>query len=131
MPAIDELLSRAASSVANPSAAQEDAIARLMALQARLEEGALRVAVLGQFKRGKSTLLNLTASQTRSATATLVFGAAQHGQRGKLRASATAIRLCRLAIEFATWRSGRIGGASGSVTSGNGRFFEPRGEGRS
>ncbi len=66
MPAIDELLSRAASSVANPSAAQEDAIARLMALQARLEEGALRVAVLGQFKRGKSTLLNLTASQTRS-----------------------------------------------------------------
>ena len=63
--------------------------------------------------------------------ATLLFRAAQHGQRGKLRASATAIRLCRLAIEFATWRSGRIGGASGSVTSGNGRFFEPRGEGRS
>jgi ribosome biogenesis GTPase A len=31
---------------------------RLSRLQARLDEGLLRVAVLGQFKRGKSTLLN-------------------------------------------------------------------------
>ena len=58
MPAIDELLTRAASSVPNPSMAQKDVIAKLTALQARLDEGVLRVAVLGQFKRGKSTLLN-------------------------------------------------------------------------
>ncbi len=58
MPAIEELLTRAASSVSNPSVAQSDVIAKLTALQARLDEGVLRVAVLGQFKRGKSTLLN-------------------------------------------------------------------------
>ena len=33
----------------------------------------------------------------------------------------------RVAIEFGMWRSGRIGGASGSVTFGNGRFREDRG----
>lgn len=58
MPDIEELLTRAASSVPNPSAAQKDILAKLTALQARLDEGLLRVAVLGQFKRGKSTLLN-------------------------------------------------------------------------
>ncbi len=58
MPVIGELLSRAASSVPNPSTAQRDVIAKLTALQTRLDEGVLRVAVLGQFKRGKSTLLN-------------------------------------------------------------------------
>jgi len=60
----------------------------------------------------------------------LLYGAAQQGQRDKPLARATAIRLCTLAIEFATWRSGRIGGASGSITFGNGRFLEPRGGGR-
>jgi GTPase Era involved in 16S rRNA processing len=58
MPVIEELLTRAASSVPNPSSAQRDIIAKLTALQARLDGGPLRVAVLGQFKRGKSTLLN-------------------------------------------------------------------------
>src|SRR5271166_3302048 len=58
MPVIEELLTQAASSVPNPSSAQRDIIAKLTALQARLDGGLLRVAVLGQFKRGKSTLLN-------------------------------------------------------------------------
>jgi hypothetical protein len=34
-------------------------------------------------------------------------------------------------IEFGTWRSVRNGGASGSVTVGNGKFFEQRGGTRS
>jgi hypothetical protein len=58
MPAIGEILIGAAASVPNPSSAQRDILAKLSALQARLDEGLLRVAVLGQFKRGKSTLLN-------------------------------------------------------------------------
>jgi hypothetical protein len=58
MPDIEELLTRAASSVPNQSASQQDIVAKLTALQARLDEGLLQVAVLGQFKRGKSTLLN-------------------------------------------------------------------------
>jgi hypothetical protein len=32
-----------------------------------------------------------------------------------------------VAIEFGIWRSGRNGGASGSVTVGNGKFRERRG----
>jgi GTP-binding protein EngB required for normal cell division len=56
--AVKHLLGRAASSVPHPSIAQKQTIAKLTLLQERLEEGLLRVAVLGQFKRGKSTLLN-------------------------------------------------------------------------
>lgn len=52
------VLVRAASSIANPSPSQRQIIAKLSALRERLDEGLLRVAVLGQFKRGKSTLLN-------------------------------------------------------------------------
>ena len=36
-----------------------------------------------------------------------------------------------VAIEFGTWRCGRIGGAAGSVTAGNGRFFDCSGAIRS
>jgi GTP-binding protein EngB required for normal cell division len=52
------LLARAASSIPNPTPAQREILERLNRLRARLDEGMLRVAVLGQFKRGKSTLLN-------------------------------------------------------------------------
>ena len=58
MPVIEQILTRAASSVPTPSLAQRAILAKLTALQVRLDEGLLRVAVLGQFKRGKSTLLN-------------------------------------------------------------------------
>ena len=34
---------------------------------------------------------------------------------------------CIVAIEFGTWRCNRIGGASGSITTGKGRFFDWRG----
>ncbi|MGB8871216.1 MAG: dynamin family protein [Rhodomicrobium sp.] len=57
-PALRTLLVQAASSIPDPSPAQKEIIAKLNALQERLDEGLLRVAVLGQFKRGKSTLLN-------------------------------------------------------------------------
>ena len=52
------LLTKAESSLPDPTPAQREILARLKGVQARIEEGRLRVAVLGQFKRGKSTLLN-------------------------------------------------------------------------
>jgi GTP-binding protein EngB required for normal cell division len=55
---LDILLAEAASSVFHPTAPQQEILERLSRLRARLDEGLLRVAVLGQFKRGKSTLLN-------------------------------------------------------------------------
>ncbi|MFZ3327397.1 MAG: dynamin family protein [Methylocella sp.] len=58
MESLDALLGRAASSVPNPTPARREILERLSRLQARLAVGLLRVAVLGQFKRGKSTLLN-------------------------------------------------------------------------
>jgi GTPase Era involved in 16S rRNA processing len=58
MASLDIFLARAASSVLHPTATQQEILERLSRLRARLEEGLLRVAVLGQFKRGKSTLLN-------------------------------------------------------------------------
>ena len=58
-------------------------------------------------------------------------GALQHGHRSRLLARATVRRRRMVAIEFGMCRSGRIGGASGSVTWGNGRFLEVRGGARS
>jgi GTP-binding protein EngB required for normal cell division len=55
---LDQLLTRATTSIADPSEAQARILARLRDLRKRFEEGRLRIAVLGQFKRGKSTLLN-------------------------------------------------------------------------
>jgi hypothetical protein len=42
----------------------------------------------------------------------------QHGHRARDFASATVRRFLIAAIEFSTWRSGRMGGASGSITVG-------------
>jgi hypothetical protein len=42
----------------------------------------------------------------------------QHGQRMIVRAMAFAMVIRTDVIEFGTWRSGRIGGSSGSVTVG-------------
>jgi GTP-binding protein EngB required for normal cell division len=55
---LDELLTRAISSTRGSSEAQQQILERLRELRTRFEEGRLRVAVIGQFKRGKSTLLN-------------------------------------------------------------------------
>ena len=55
---LDELLARAISSTRGSSDAQRQMLERLGELRARFEEGRLRVAVIGQFKRGKSSLLN-------------------------------------------------------------------------
>jgi hypothetical protein len=57
MSSLDTLLARAASSVPHPTVAQQDVLVRLSRLRPRLDEGLLWVAVLGQFKRGKSTHL--------------------------------------------------------------------------
>src|ERR1700758_1172847 len=56
---------------------------------------------------------------------------AQHGHRGRVRAIATANLRWSVAIELGTCRSGRIGGAAGSVTTGNARFLEDPGGTRS
>ncbi len=55
---LDELLTRAISSTRGSSDTQRQIVERLCDLRARFEEGRLRVAVIGQFKRGKSSLLN-------------------------------------------------------------------------
>ena len=55
---LDELLTRAISSTRGSSDAQQRILEKLGDLRTRFEEGRLRVAVIGQFKRGKSTLLN-------------------------------------------------------------------------
>jgi hypothetical protein len=55
----------------------------------------------------------------------------QHGHRGRRRTSASMMRRRTVAIEFGTWRSGRNGGSSGSVTVGYGKLREPRGGTRS
>src|SRR3990167_7189340 len=59
------------------------------------------------------------------------IGAAQHGHRDKVPTSATIKCRRMVAIEFGIWRSGRNGGASGSVTVGNRKLREDRGGGRS
>src|SRR4051812_6217221 len=51
---------------------------------------------------------------------------AQHGHRSRLRARATVSLLRTVAIEFSTCRSGRIGGASGSIISGKANRRELR-----
>src|SRR5271155_1003345 len=55
---LSALLAEAAASRTDPTPAQRDILAKLKGVETRIEEGRLRVAVLGQFKRGKSTLLN-------------------------------------------------------------------------
>src|SRR5258708_26611325 len=57
--------------------------------------------------------------------------ARQQGHRGKRLTSASMMRRRTVAIEFGTWRSGRNGGSSGSVTVGYGKLREPRGGTRS
>src|SRR3954449_13414601 len=52
---------------------------------------------------------------------------AQHGHRSRLRARATVSLLRTDAIEFGTCRSGRIGGAAGSITCGKAKRRELRG----
>ena len=52
------LVAAAQASIADPSPGERAILAKLNAALARTEEGRLRVAMLGQFKRGKSTLLN-------------------------------------------------------------------------
>ena len=61
----------------------------------------------------------------------LTIEAAQQGHRDKVLTIATISRRRIVATEFGTWRSGRNGGASGSVTVGNGKFLEQRGGTRS
>src|SRR5712691_10265500 len=59
------------------------------------------------------------------------IAAAQHGHRGKVATSATMRYRRMVETEFGMWRSGRKGGASGSVTVGNGKLREERGGARS
>lgn len=56
--ALPDLLELAASSAAAPSASQKKILERLNSLRERLATDRFQLAVLGQFKRGKSTVLN-------------------------------------------------------------------------
>ena len=55
---LPDLVAAARGSIGQPSPAERAILAKLDAALARTQEGRLRVAMLGQFKRGKSTLLN-------------------------------------------------------------------------
>ena len=72
------------------------------------------------FLRGVLVLLR----HKRRTALPLLFNCAQQGQRVKVLAIAMAILSRMVAIEFGTWRWVRTGSASGSVTFGNGSFFE-------
>ena len=61
----------------------------------------------------------------------LLIEAEQHGHRDKVLTRTTINRRRMVATEFGMWRSGRNGGASGSVTVGNGKLLEQRGGTRS
>ncbi|MGO9721221.1 MAG: hypothetical protein ACLPOA_11690 [Methylocella sp.] len=61
----------------------------------------------------------------------MATGVAQHGHRERVLISAMINLLRIVAIELGTWRSVLGGGASGSITFGNGKFFEPSGVTRS
>lgn len=58
MSSLIALLTKAEASLADPTPTPREILANFKDVQARIEEGRLRDAVLGQFKRGKSTLLN-------------------------------------------------------------------------
>jgi hypothetical protein len=58
MSTLPALVAAAKASIGDPSPGENAILAKLDAALARTEEGRLRVAMLGQFKRGKSTLLN-------------------------------------------------------------------------
>ncbi len=55
----------------------------------------------------------------------------QQGHRGRARLRATVSRRRTVLIEFATCRSGLVGGTAGSITFGNERFLAALGFGRS
>jgi GTPase SAR1 family protein len=55
---LSDLLTETSASVVNPSASEEKLLKGLDVLRHRLVTGRFQLAVLGQFKRGKSTLLN-------------------------------------------------------------------------
>jgi hypothetical protein len=58
MSGLPGLIAAAKASIGEPSPGERVILAKLDTALARTEEGRLRVAMLGQFKRGKSTLLN-------------------------------------------------------------------------
>jgi len=62
--ALPDLLSVAASSVTAPSTSQRKILERLDTLRERLTTERFQLAVLGQFKRGKSTVLNALLEQS-------------------------------------------------------------------
>jgi hypothetical protein len=58
MSSLAVLIAKAEALGLNPTPNQGEILSKLKAVETRIEEGRLRVAVLGQFKRGKITLLN-------------------------------------------------------------------------
>jgi predicted GTPase len=63
-PGLARLLDEAATCIGSPSASQAKIVERLNTLRVRLETERFQLAVLGQFKRGKSTVLNALLGQS-------------------------------------------------------------------
>jgi hypothetical protein len=78
--------------------------------------------ILRPFSRCEYALLVVLRHKLRRERAEVL--AAQHGHRDRMPTSWTIRRRRRVAMEFGTWRSGRSGGASGSITFGKGKFRE-------
>jgi hypothetical protein len=58
IPSLAVLIAKAEASVPDLTPNQREILAELKAVETRIEEGRLRTAVVGQFKRGRITLLN-------------------------------------------------------------------------
>jgi len=68
---VRQLIERARGAVPSPSAAQAPLLHRLDALAERLAKDRLQLAVLGQFKRGKSSLINALLGEALLPTAAI------------------------------------------------------------
>ena len=82
--------------------------------------------VISVWNKGKKSEASLTASQSFSPRMSWLELRSM-GIAVVVLTSATIRRRRMVAIEFGMWRSGRKGGASGSVTVGYGRLREQRG----
>ena len=90
------LLTEASASVVSPSPSEEKVLKLLDGLRQRLAAGRFQLAVLGQFKRGKSTLLNALLGAevlpTGVVPVTAIPTFLQHGPTTRLRVTLTAGR---------------------------------------
>lgn len=120
---VADLIAQAIFCVRDLSPAQTSHIGRLEALAARLAAARLQVAVLGQFKRGKSSLLNALLGMPVLPIGVLLstWAAARSRKLSKLPRSVLPSRamvpcpgVARAACSSAAWRRKAVSTAAGS-----------------